>query len=112
METKHLEKRIRKYVIAALSSPTMYLYKKPGTQEYKFFKDIEKSIKFIDKEDAEDTIRMYQKNVGDVELELVILPLEIDYYLIEENYNFNNYNLEDILSYGEYDISVNKPIIF
>jgi hypothetical protein len=99
METRHLEKKIRKYVIATISSPTMYLYKKPATQEYHFFKDVEKSIKFLYREDAEETIKMYKRFTMDTELDLVVLPVEIEYYLVQEDYELNDYNLVDLISF-------------
>ncbi len=86
-EIEHLEKEIVKYVIAALSYPRTYMYKKPGEQQYRFFKDIEKSTKFLDRQDAIDTIKMYQRFTGDNQLELVVIPLKVKYIMIEEKYD-------------------------
>ena len=85
MEIKHVEKEIRKYVVAVLSDgKAMYLYKKPGQPHYAFFKDIEKSTKHLTREDAIDTIKLYKSQLGDTQLDLVVIPLDVRYTLIEE----------------------------
>lgn len=84
METKFLEKKIRKFIIAALSSPTTYLYKKPGEYEYKFFKNIERATKFLERFDAEIFLKEYYEATGDDDLELIVIPVDISYELIKE----------------------------
>ena len=84
MNTKFLEKRVRKYVIAALTSPTAYLYKKPGEYEYKFFKNIEKATKFLERFDAEIFLKEYYEATGDDNLELIVIPVDVSYELIKE----------------------------
>ena len=81
---KYTIKRIIKFVIATLSSPTTYLYKKPGELEFKFMKDIEKATKTMKREDAEYIVKQYHYSTGDDGFELVVLPLLAEYSLIEE----------------------------
>lgn len=81
---KHKIKSIVKFIIATLSSPTMYLYKKPGEIEYTFVKDVEKATKTMHREDAEYIAHQYPYYTGDKEMELVVLPLLTEYSLIEE----------------------------
>lgn len=81
---KHTIKRIIKFVIATLSSPTTYLYKKPGELEFKFMKDIEKATKTMNREDADYIVKQYHYSTGDDRFELVVLPLLTEYSLIEE----------------------------
>lgn len=82
---KHNIKSIVKFIVATLSSPTMYLYKKPGEIEYTFVKDVEKATKTMHREDAEYIAHQYPYYTGDKEVELVVLPLLTEYSLIEEN---------------------------
>lgn len=82
---QHTIKTIVKFVIATLSSPTTYLYKKPGELEFKFMKDVEKSTKTMKREDAEYLIKQYYHVTQDYDFELVVLPLVIEYSLVEEN---------------------------
>ena len=84
-EIKHLEKKIRKYIIITVSHPFTYMYKKPACQEYTFFKDIEKATKFLNRKDADETILMYYRFTNDTELDLVVIPVDITYELIEED---------------------------
>ena len=81
---KHTIKTIVKFVIATLSSPTTYLYKKPGELEFKFMKDVEKSTKTMKREDAEYIVKQYHYSTGDNGFELVVIPLLTEYSLIEE----------------------------
>ena len=82
---RHKIKSIIKFVIATLSSPTLFLYKRPGEIEYTFVKDIEKATKTMAREDAEYIAHQYPYYTGDKEMELVVLPLLVEYSLIEEN---------------------------
>ena len=86
MEIKHLEKKKRKYIIGALSSPTMFLYKKPGEYKYQFVKNIEKATKTLDRFDAEILLKEYYQATGDNPsiFEMVVVPVDITYELIEE----------------------------
>lgn len=81
---EHTIREVIKFVIATLSSPTTFLYKKPGELEFKFMKNIEKATKTMDREDAEYMIKQYHHVTGDDEFELVVLPLHVKYSLIEE----------------------------
>ena len=73
-----------KFVIATLSSPTMYLYKKPGEYEYKFYKSIGRALFTIEREVAQMLLDEYKQVTGD-DIELVVLPVEIEYELVNES---------------------------
>ena len=73
-----------KFVIATLSSPTMYLYKKPGEYEYKFYKSISRAIFTVEREVAQMLLDEYKQVTGD-DIELVVLPVEIEYELVNES---------------------------
>lgn len=80
---KYMEKKIRKYVISTLSSPTLYLRKTIGKNEYFFTEDIEGALKTMTSTIAEEVLQDYYRNTG-LNTELVIVPVEITYELIEE----------------------------
>ena len=84
MEKKHTVKKIRKYVIATLSSPTLYLYKKPGEYNYSFSRNIETATKTLDCFDAEILLKEYFEATNDRDIEMVVLPLDVTFELIEE----------------------------
>lgn len=77
-----IEKKIRKYVIATLTNPTMYL------QSLHFgryaFMDIEGATKFTSKKIANEMISFYRRDLCDYETEFVVVPVEITYELIKE----------------------------
>lgn len=73
-----------KFVIATLSSPTMYLYKKPGEYKYKFFKSVNKALFTTDRNIAQMLLNEYQQVTGD-DIELVVIPVVISYNLIDES---------------------------
>lgn len=81
---KHNIKSIIKFIVATLSSPTMYLNKRPGENQFKFVKGIDGATKTMNKEDAEYIVHQYHYYTGDEDLELVVLPLIIEYSLVEE----------------------------
>lgn len=80
---KILEKQIRKYVIATLSSPTHYL-KSLHFGRYCFVEDIEGATKFLSKKLANKMISYYIADTRDSDVELVVVPVEITYSLIKE----------------------------
>lgn len=80
---KILEKQIRKYVIATLSSPTRYL-KSLHFGRYCFVEDIEGATKFLSKKLTNKMISYYIADTGDSDVELVVVPVEITYSLIKE----------------------------
>ncbi len=80
---RHLEKKTRVYVVADPESG-QYLYKKPGYTQYHFVKDIAKSTKTEDRSMALFLIQCYKDDTRD-NLDLVVIPLEITYELINES---------------------------
>ena len=80
---RYLEKKIRKYVIATLGCPTLYLKKIPSKKEYMFSEDIEYATKTMSANLAEQIKRYYYHDIG-FDVELVVLPMEITYELIDE----------------------------
>ena len=81
---KFLEKKIRRYVIATLSSS--FLARNSINKTY-LFTDIDKATKFKSKEMANNWIIYYRQDTGDLELELVVIPVDISYELIQEDFN-------------------------
>lgn len=80
---KYMEKKIRKYVIATFGSPTLYLKKTPSKKEYMFSEDIELATKSMSQNIAEQIKSYYYVDTGS-NIELVVLPVEITYELIDE----------------------------
>ena len=80
---KYLEKKTRKYVIATFGSPTLYLKKVPSEKEYIFSEDIEYATKSMGQNVAEQIKNYYYADTGS-NIELVVLPVEITYELIDE----------------------------
>ena len=84
METnKILEKKITKYVIATLDNPTLYLKKIYQQKKYVFSEDIEYATKTMSRDVAKIILDYYYSDTGD-DIELVIVPVEITYSLINE----------------------------
>lgn len=79
---RYLEKKIKKYVIATLDNPTLYLKKKWGTPEYSFVEDIEVATKGVTKHVAEQILRYFYIDTK-LDLELVVIPIEITYEILE-----------------------------
>ena len=80
---KYLEKKIVKYVIATLDNPTFYLHKTLQKKEYTFTDDIESATKAANKKVAEIIKEYYKMDTGDTS-NLVIIPVEVSYCLINE----------------------------
>jgi hypothetical protein len=80
---KYLEKKIRKYVIATFGNPTLYLKKIPGKKEYMFSEDIEYATKTMSVSLAEQIKNYYYQDIG-FDVELVVVPVDITYELIDE----------------------------
>lgn len=78
---KFLEKKIRRYVIATLSSS--FLARNSINKTY-LFTDIDKATKFKSKSMANNWINYYRQDTGDLELELLVIPIDISYELIHE----------------------------
>ena len=84
---KHIEKKVRVYIVADPESG-QYLYKKPGYEQYKFVRDIAKSTKTEDRSMAQFLIECYHSDTQDF-IDLVVIPLEITYELINESDDTN-----------------------
>lgn len=80
-EKRYIEKRIKKYVIANMDGK--YLKKTVGKNEYCFVDDIEVATKAIKINVINDVLKYYYYDTG-MNIELVILPIEITYELIDE----------------------------
>lgn len=82
MPRKHLEKKIRRYVIASPDSG-QYLIKKPGRPIYNFTNNIIRATKCESELDAKFVIQCYYIDTHD-NYDLVAIPLDITYELINE----------------------------
>lgn len=80
---KYLEKQERKYVIATLDRETYYLKKTPAKIEYEFVTDIAMATKAKTYKLA-DQIKNYYYHDTNSNLDLVVVPVEITYELIDE----------------------------
>ena len=80
---KILEKKVTKYVIATLGNPTMYIKKVYQQKRYVFTDDIEYATKTMSKDVAQIILDYYYSDTGD-NMDLVIIPVEITYSLINE----------------------------
>ena len=84
---RYLEKKIKKYVIATLDNPTLYLKKTPAKSEYCFVEDIELATKTVSKKLMEQILNYYYLDTGLNNIELVVVPIEITYEIIDEEQN-------------------------
>lgn len=76
-------KNDRKYVIATLGQPTMYLHSlRYGN--YEFVDNISICSKTLSRKLANIIINNYYHDTGNIDIELVAIPLEITYSLVEE----------------------------
>ena len=94
---KHLEKKVRVYVVADPETG-QYLYKKPAQEIYHFVKDIAQSTKCESRNIAHFVMQCYRQDTGD-NLDLVVIPLEITYELINESGEY------------DYDMDINAEIL-
>jgi len=79
----YIEKETKKYVIATLGNPTLYLRKTPAKNEYCFVEDIEQATKTVSKNVMKQILRYFYYDTG-VDTELVVVPIKITYKIIEE----------------------------
>lgn len=82
---KILDRKLRRYVVASVDYPVTYLkvnlLRNGGG--YEFFKDIDRTTKFTNEEDAGWAIKAYYQETGD-NLDLVVVPVDISYELVFE----------------------------
>lgn len=81
---KYLEKKMRKYVIATLDSK--FLARDSLNDRY-CFTDIVGASKYKSRNMGLQWIDYYRRDTGDLLLELVVIPVDISYELINENSN-------------------------
>lgn len=81
---KFLEKKIRRYVIATLDSS--FLMRNSVNKTY-LFTDIDKATKFKSRKMATDWIIYYRQDTMDLKLELVVIPVDISYELVHEEFD-------------------------
>lgn len=80
---KYLEKQEIKYVIATLDKKTYYLKKTPAKIEYEFVTDITMATKTMSYKVAEQIKKYYYYDTNS-NLDLVIVPMQITYELIDK----------------------------
>lgn len=80
---KYLEKKDRKYVIATITKPTMYLKKELGKCEYSFVEDISIATKAMKEIVMEQVLNYFRIDTG-LDTDLIIVPIDITYEIIEE----------------------------
>ena len=80
---KFIEKEEKKYVIATLDHPTLYLKKTPAKSEYIFTTDISIATKAASMHVAEQIKNYYYCDTG-ANIDLVVIPVMITFELIDE----------------------------
>ena len=78
---KHFERKDRKYIIGSVENGLYLVYKH---NYYSFANDVSYATKFTDRKLAEKYINYYSTDTMDDKYSLVVIPLEIEYSLIEE----------------------------
>lgn len=78
---EHLEKELKRYVIATFDNPTNYIVAN-GNCNYSFIDNIQFATKFARKVDAELVCSSCQAKYN---FQLVVVPMNIKYSLIEED---------------------------
>lgn len=79
---KHLESVLDRYVIASLEMPTRYLVFKDGN--ISFTHNITRSTKSASRNTARAIREEFYAYTGMTDIELVILPIQISYEIIQE----------------------------
>ena len=77
-----IKQEIIRYVIATFDNPTTYLSRING--EYCFIDNLKECTKFATRSTANMLKNYFYKDTGLNEIELVVLPLKIEYKLINE----------------------------
>lgn len=77
---EHLEKELKRYVIATFDNPTNYVVCN-GNCNYSFIDNIQNATKFASKYSADEVSKSI---INKYNLGLVVLPLSIRYVLLEE----------------------------
>ena len=79
---KHLESVLDRYVIASLETPTRYLVFKDGN--ISFTHNIVRSTKSASRNTARAIREEFYAYTGMTDIELIILPIQISYEIIQE----------------------------
>lgn len=81
---KLLIKKLTRYVIAILCDDcNRFMFR--NNREYHFVEDAFEATKFISRGTAEYYINCYKIETGDVNAEMLVVPMEISYSLINES---------------------------
>lgn len=80
---KFIEQKVRKYVIATLTSPTYYLSKNMLSGKYSFV-SISGATKYNTFKMARNMLSYYYSDTRD-NIELVVVPVDITYELVYED---------------------------
>ena len=81
---KLLIKKVIRYVIAVLCDDcNRFMFR--NNREYHFVEDASQATKFTSRETAEYYISCYKIETDDVSVEMVVIPMEISYSLINES---------------------------
>jgi hypothetical protein len=77
---EHLEKELKRYVIATFDNPTNYVVCN-GNCNYSFIDNIQLATKFASKYSADEIFRSIKSKY---QIDIVVLPLSIKYILLED----------------------------
>lgn len=80
---RYLEKKNKRYVIATLDVPSRYLRSLTRGQ-YVFVNEIEAATKTLSSSIAQSVLMDYYRDFGR-DIEMIVVPLEIEYWFPEEN---------------------------
>lgn len=82
-EIRYPEKRVRKYVIATLDIPTLYL-QSLHHGVWQFIDNIENATKMRSKNLAYFMLECYRHDTEDNKTEMVVAPIDITYEIIQK----------------------------
>ena len=77
-----IKEELNRYVIATFDNPTTYLSRYNG--EYVFIDNLIECTKFTSKNTASQLKKYFYQDTGLTDIELVVIPLKIEYRLINE----------------------------
>lgn len=77
-----IKEELNRYVIATFDNPTTYLSRING--EYYFIDNLRECTKFTSRNIANQLKNYFYQDTGFTDIELVVLPLKIEYRLINE----------------------------
>ena len=80
-----IKEELNRYVIATFGNPTTYLSR--INRKYCFIDNLKECTKYATKSVANEIIKYFYLETKLTEIELVVLPLKIEYRLINETNN-------------------------